>query len=126
MAGSATWVMALAAIVPEQLLAPFLPDEPLVSSSSDGPTRVACFAHAGTGVLHLFVGIDPAKERDGDEAVASVRRMLRRLHGLGGTLLRTYGPARRLLGEEEAPASALMESLAAVQRSFDPKGVMVP
>jgi FAD/FMN-containing dehydrogenase len=126
MAGSATWAMALVATVPEKLLAPFSPDESPAASISDGPTRVACFAHAGTGVLHLFVGIDQAKERDGNEAVASVHRMLRRLRGLGGKLLRTYGPARRLLGEEEAPASALMESLAAAQRSFDPKGVMMP
>ncbi|MBI3779856.1 MAG: FAD-binding oxidoreductase [candidate division NC10 bacterium] len=126
MAGSPTWAMALAAIVPDKLLLPFSSDEPPVSLISNGPTRVACFAHAGTGVLHLFVGIDPAKERDGDEAIALVRRMLQRLRDLGAKLLRTYGPARRLLGEEEAPASALMERLAAAQRSFDPKGVMIP
>ena len=126
MAGSATWAMALVATVPEKLLAPFSPDEPPAASICNGPARVACFAHAGTGVLHLFIGIDPAKEREGDEAVELVRRMLQRLRGLGATLLRTYGPARRLLGEEEAPASVLMERLAAVQRSFDPKGVMMP
>ncbi len=126
MAGMPAWAMAIAAVIPEKLLAPFSPDEPSVASVSDGPTRVACFAHAGTGLLHLFVGIDPAKERDGDGALASIRRMLHRLRGAGGKLLRTYGPARRLLGEEEAPASALMERLAAIQQSFDPKGVMMP
>ena len=126
MAGMPAWAMAIAAVVPEKLLAPFSPGEPSVESISDGPTRVACFAHAGTGVLHLFVGIDPAKERDGDGAFASVHKMLQRLQGAGGMLLRTYGPARRLLGKEETPASPLMESLAAIQRSFDPKGVMIP
>ena len=126
MAGMPTWAMAVAAVVPEKLLAPFSSDEPPVAPISDRPARVACFAHAGTGMLHLFVGIDPAGERECDEALASSRRMLHRLRGAGGTLLRTYGPARHLLGEEEAPASALMERLAAIQQSFDPKGVMVP
>ncbi len=125
MAGTPTWAMALAAVGPERLLAPFSPDEPPAAPSAHGSTCVACFAHAGTGVLHLFVGIDPAKEHDADKALALIRRMLQRLRGVGGKLLRTYGPARRVLGEEEAPASPLVEGLAAIQRSFDPKGVMV-
>jgi len=87
---------------------------------------VACFAHAGTGRLHFFVGTDPANEREGGEAIALVGRRLRRLRGAGGKLLHTYGPARRLLGEIETSSPALMDALGAIQRSFDPNGVMVP
>ena len=126
MAATPTWAMAVAAVMSEQLLAPFSPDEPQGELTSVGSTCVACFAHAGTGVLHFFVGTDPANEREGREAIELVRRRLQRLRDTGGKLLRTYGPTRRALGEEEAPASSLMEALGAIQRSFDPKGVMMP
>lgn len=125
-AGISTWAMAVAAVIPERLLAVFPPDEPPAAQVSRGSARVAYFAHAGTGVLHLFVGIDHADEREGGEALALVRRMLQRLRGAGGTLLRAYGPARHVLGEAEPPASALTEGLSAIQRSFDPKGIMIP
>lgn len=126
MAATPTWAMAVAAVIPEQLPAPFSPDELPGAPISDGSTCVACFAHAGTGRLHFFVGTDPANEREGGEAIALVGRRLRRLRGAGGKLLHTYGPARRLLGEIETSSPALMDALGAIQRSFDPNGVMVP
>ncbi len=126
MAATPTWAMAVAAVIPEQLPAPFSPDELPGAPASDGSTCAACFAHAGTGVLHFFVGTDPAKGREGNEAIALVGRRLRRLRGAGGKLLHTYGPARRPLGEIETSSPALMDALGAIQRSFDPKGVMAP
>ncbi len=126
MAATPTWAMAVAAVVSEQLPAPFSRADLQGTLTSDGSTCVACFAHAGTGVLHFFVGTDPANEREGGKAIALVRRRLQRLRDAGGKLLRTYGPARRVLGEEETPASSLMEALGVIQQSFDPNGVMVP
>ena len=120
------WAMAVAAVVPDRLPAPLSLDDTGAAALSNGSSSVACFAHAGSGILHLFVGTDPARERDGDEGLALVRGMIDRLHGVGGRLLGSYGPARQNLGEEERVAPPLRDALEAIRRSFDPKGIMVP
>lgn len=126
MATHPIWAMAVVAIAPEQLLAPLVPDALATAPCGHGSGRFYCFAHVGTGVLHLFVGIDPAGGPEVDGALALAPGVLQRLRGVGGTLLGTYGPARHLLGEAEAIPSRLAEALAAMERSFDPKGVMLP
>ncbi len=123
---SQSWALAVAAVGLERLLAPFSPDEPPLAQLADRSARLACFAHAGSGVLNLFVALDAAKGSEVDAALGVVRRILHRLHVSGGTLLRTYGPGRLALGEEGKQAPPLLHDLDAIRRSFDPRGIMVP
>lgn len=126
MAAFPAWAMAIAAVIPERLLSAFSPAELPLASGRDESARVACFAHAGTGMLHLFAGLDPGMERDRDGAITLIRRMLEGLRGVGGTVLHTYGPARRVLDQHPSPSPVLDEIFDAIRRSFDPKGVMLP
>lgn len=127
MAAHPVWAMATVAISPAQVPVLGVPDSVAMGSSGQGTGRLYCFAHAGTGLLHLFVGIDPKVAPEGaGEELALARRALGRVRSHGGALLGVYGPARRLLGEAEPVSPRLAEACAAVTRSFDPKGVMLP
>ncbi len=126
MAAHPIWAMAKVAVAPEQFLAAWAPDTSPTVPCGQGSGCLCCFAHAGTGVLHLFAGTDPARGPEEDGALTRTRTVLRRLQGVGGTLLGIYGPARHALGEAEAIPSRLAEALTTIQRSFDPKGVMLP
>lgn len=126
MAAYPIWAMAKVAVAPGQLRAVWAPDTPLTKSSGQGSGYLCCFAHAGIGVLHLFVGIDPMQEPGGGGAPAQARAVLRCLREVGGALLGIYGPARRTLGEGEAIPSRFTEAMTTIERSFDPKGVMLP
>lgn len=125
MAAHPVWAMATVVVRPGQL--PVAWAEETVSAPLDlGSGRVYGFAHAGTGVLHLFTGTDPTRESEKDEALARTRATVRRLQEVGAVLLGTYGPARRVLKEVEVVPSRPEEALAAIQRSFDPKDIMIP
>lgn len=126
MAAHPTWTMAKVAVAPGQLLTAWSTETLPTAPCGQESERLYCFAHAGTGVLHLFAGIDPARGSHEDGTLARARTVLRRLQGIGGTLLGIYGPARLALGEAEPIPSRLAEALATMRRSFDPKGVMLP
>lgn len=126
MAAYPTWAMAKVAIAPGKLLTAWAPETLPTAPSGQGSGCLCCFAHAGTGVLHLFAGTDPVRGPEEDGALARARTALRHLRGVGGTLLGIYGPAHRALGDAEAIPSRLAEALTAIRRSFDPKGVMRP
>lgn len=119
------WAMAKVAVAPGQLHAAWMSDTRLTKPSDQGSGYLCGFAHAGTGVLHLFVGIDQAGELDTDGALARARMVLRGLREVGGIPLGIYGPARRALGEAEAAPPRLTEACAAIRQLFDPKGVML-
>lgn len=120
------WALAKVAIASEQLQAAWVSDTPLTPADGRGSGCLCCFAHAGTGVLHLFVGTDSVRGLEEHGALAQARTVLRRLRGIGGALLDIYGPARDALGEAEAIPSRLAEAIAAMRQAFDPNGVMLP
>jgi FAD/FMN-containing dehydrogenase len=126
MAAYPFWTMAKVAVAPRQLPTAWALDTSSTAPRGQGSECICCFAHAGTGVLHLFVGTDPAMGLEEDGVTARTRTALRRLRESGGALLGTYGPARHTLGEAEAISPRLAEALTAIERSFDPKGAMLP
>lgn len=96
----------------------------LHSLPSPSQARLACFAHAGSGILHLFLGFDPQQERAVEEARHVQKMALRILTELQGAVLATCGPGRQLLPLAEAKKSAWEDKLHLLHRALDPKGVM--
>ncbi len=120
------WAMAKIVVAPEQLRTVWTIEMLLVGTGGQGSGYLGCFAHVGTGVLHLFVGTDAAKGSEEDGIFAQARTVVRRLREVGGVLLGTYGPVRHTLGDVEATPPRLVEVCATIARAFDPNGVMRP
>ncbi|MFN3476644.1 MAG: FAD-binding oxidoreductase [Candidatus Methylomirabilales bacterium] len=116
--GSPTWLFIRMAVGRHQL-----PD--LLRGLPPIAVQQARFAHAGSGILHLFLGFDPQDGKAVEEARQLDKAIPRRLQELQGSVLTVCGPARDLLGAKglgvgEGWAAKLLE----IQRAFDPQGIL--
>jgi len=87
---------------------------------------IPLFGHVGDGNFHCMVLIDPASERDLEEAKAFNERLVKRALDMEGTCTGEHGVGygkREWLIEEHGEAVDLMR---AVKRALDPENIMNP
>lgn len=116
--GSPTWLFIRMAVGRHQLL-------DLLRGLPPPAVHQARFAHAGSGILHLFFGFDPQDGKALEEVRPLGEAIPRRLQELRGSVLTVCGPARDRLGAKglevvEGWAAKLVE----IQRAFDSQGIL--
>ena len=87
---------------------------------------IPLFGHVGDGNFHCMVLIDPASERDLEEAKAFNERLVKRALDMEGTCTGEHGVGygkREWLIEEHGEAVDLMR---AIKRALDPENLMNP
>jgi len=89
--------------------------------------RSCAWGHGGEGNVHATVLVDPASERELDQAEAAVEELFALTVSLGGSITGEHGVGwlkrGRLAAQWPERALQLHEEL---KRAFDPKGLLNP
>jgi D-lactate dehydrogenase (cytochrome) len=87
---------------------------------------IALVGHAGDGNFHLIYIVDPASERELEEAHRLNARMVRRALALGGTCTGEHGVGVGKLEYLDAEHGPALDVMRAIKRTLDPHNVMNP
>ncbi len=101
--------------------------EGLERLSRDSGIQIVNFGHAGNGNIHVNLLLDPDDPTQAANASGCLSAVFDLVLGLGGTLSGEHGVGlvkRDFVAREIDPAS--LRLMRAIQRDFDPKGILNP
>jgi D-lactate dehydrogenase len=101
--------------------------EGLERLSRDSGIQIVNFGHAGNGNIHVNLLLDPDDPAQSANAQGCLSAVFDLVLGLGGTLSGEHGVGlvkRDFVAREIDPAS--LRLMRAIQRDFDPKGILNP
>ncbi len=87
---------------------------------------VPLFGHVGDGNFHLVILVDPASDKDLEEAKAINRRLVKRALAMEGTCTGEHGVGMGKQGSMQEELGEAVDVMRGIKRLFDPDNLMNP